>query len=79
MDEKDIFYFLALQCTNGIGAVSARKLIDHCGGPRQVFEEKPQILEKIKGIGARFAGKIKKRQSFNNAEHELTFILANGI
>lgn len=79
MNEKDIFYFLALQCTNGIGAVSARKLIDHCGGPRQVFEEKPEILEKIKGIRARFAGKIKKRQSFKNAEHEMTFIQANGI
>ena len=79
MDDKDIFYFLALQCTNGIGAVSARKLIDHCGGPRQVFEETPHVLKKIKGLGSRFAGRIKKSQSFKNAEFEMTFIQDNGI
>ncbi len=79
MNENEIFYFLALQCTNGIGAVNARKLINHCGGPRQVFEEKPHILEKISGIGTRIAGKIKKDQSYKNAEYEMDFIQANGI
>ncbi len=79
MDDKDIFYFLALQCTNGIGPVNARKLIDHCGGPRQVFEEKPHVLEKINGLGTRISGILKKGLSFKNAEFEMNFIRSNGI
>ena len=42
MKKDDILYYLALQSVEGIGPVNARKLIEHCGGARQVLEARPE-------------------------------------
>ena len=79
MNSNDIFYFLALQTIDGIGDVSARKLIDHCGSPRLVLEEKAHILEKICGVGPGITKKLKRKKIFVEAEMEMAFIEANNI
>ncbi len=79
MNSNDIFYFLALQTIDGIGDVSARKLIDHCGSPRLVLEEKAHILEKICGVGPGITKKLKSKKIFEEAELEMAFIDANNI
>jgi len=79
MNNDDPFYFLALQSVDGIGDKNARKLIDHCGTPKLVFEEKTHILKKIKGVGSTIARKLKSKQIFERAELEMAFIQANNI
>tara|TARA_Y100000389_G_C17041647_1_gene308446 strand:+ start:311 stop:511 length:201 start_codon:yes stop_codon:yes gene_type:complete len=42
--------FLLLQFLPGIGDITVKKLVDHCGNTQAVFEEEINLL-KIKGIG----------------------------
>ena len=79
MNHNDLFYFLALQSVGGIGDVNARKLVEHCGGPQLVFEEKTHVLKKIKGIGPAVSGKLKSKRIFERAELEMTYMEANNI
>lgn len=79
MLNNDHFYLLALQAIDGIGDINARKLIEHCGSAQQVLEEKPTVLEKIKGVGPAISGKIKNKKIFEKAEKELRFIDANNV
>lgn len=79
MNSKEIFYLLAMQSINGIGNVSARKLIEHCGSPQLVLEEKAHILEKICGVGPGITKKLKSKKIFEEAELEMEFIESNNI
>lgn len=74
MVKDDILYYLALQSVEGIGPVNARKLIEHCGGARQVLEENQKKLKKIKGIGPYVLKQLKNPGIFKKAEKELCFI-----
>jgi len=42
---------LLLQLLPGIGDITAKKLVDHCGSAQSVLNEKRSNLLKIKGIG----------------------------
>lgn len=42
---------LLLQSLPGIGNITTKKLVDHCGNVNAVFEEKKENLLKIRGIG----------------------------
>ena len=53
MKSLEILHLLMLQITEGIGDLSAKKLISYCGSAQGVIEEKPSLLEKIPGIGIR--------------------------
>ncbi len=45
MTEKELIYALALQHAPKIGAITAKKLISHCGSPEAVLKEKkPNLL-----------------------------------
>ena len=79
MVKDDVLYYLALQSVEGIGPVNARKLIEHCGGARQVLEGNRKKLEKIKGIGPYVLQQLKKSGIFKKAEKELRFIEKNKI
>lgn len=41
---------LLLQLLPGIGDITAKKLVDHCGSAQSVLNEKRSNLLKIKGI-----------------------------
>ena len=74
MVKDDVLYYLALQSVEGIGPVNARKLIEHCGGARQVLEENQKKFENIKGIGPHVLKQLKTPGIFKKAEKELQYI-----
>ena len=79
MKNSEILYYLALQSAEGIGDINAKKLIAHCGSAQSVIEEKPNILEKIPGIGTYTIQGLKNKSIIRNAEKELEFINKNSI
>lgn len=79
MVKEEILYYLALQSVDGIGPVNARKLIEHCGGARQVIEESRKKLELIKGIRSNQLRQLKSREIFKKAEKEISFMERHNI
>ncbi|MGG7033865.1 MAG: DNA-processing protein DprA [Flavobacterium sp.] len=79
MNEQELFYFLSLQKVEGVGDITAKKLIAHCGSPKLVFQAKTQQLASIEGVGSVLLKKIKDKTIFEIAERELRFISENKI
>lgn len=69
-----MIYKLALSMINGIGNISAKKLLAYLGSPQAIFEEKKQNLIKIPGIGIKAATEICNKEALKKAENELKFI-----
>jgi DNA processing protein len=74
LSPTDLQATLALLRIEGVGAVMAKKLINHCGSAAEVFNEKPQNLAKIDGIGSYLLKNLKNPNAFSQAETELVFI-----
>jgi DNA processing protein len=51
MKEEELLYALALQRVKGIGDIIAKKLIEVCGSPKSVLQERQKTLGKINGNG----------------------------
>jgi DNA processing protein len=79
MPDTELFYCLALQKAEGVGAVNAKKLIVHCGTAEAVFKEKSKHLSKIDGIGHFVLKGLKSKTLFKAAEREINFISKNSI
>jgi DNA processing protein len=79
LKEEKLFYLLALLKVDGIGDVSAKKLISQCGSATHVFKEKKSTLLKISGVGESIINKLKDESLFKRAEKELNFIQTNNI
>ena len=80
MKTQDLLYLLALQKAEGIGDINAKKLIKHCGSAKAVFNEKPDNLLKIEGVGThKLKGLKNKKLLLAKAEVELAFIQKNNI
>ena len=80
MNNQELLYLLALQKTEGIGDIYAKKLIKHCGSAKAVFNEKSTNLLKIDGIGSKkIKGFRDKKLLLAKAENELKFIAKNNI
>jgi DNA processing protein len=79
MLEEDLRYTLALQRVKGIGDVIAKKLILHCGSPKNVFYEKKRVLEKINGIGSFTLKYLFDKENLIEAENELKYLKKNSI
>jgi len=63
----------------GIGPVSAKNLIAHCGSAEEVFHSKGKELLKVPGIGPGITKSILHQDILNKAEKEIRFIEQNGI
>ncbi len=74
MDNEELFYYLALQSVDGIGPINAKKLVDHFGGVKHIFQEKQHKLKKIKGLGSSLFQRLKRREIFEKAEREMRFL-----
>lgn len=79
MKEDELLYALALQRAKGVGDIIAKKLIDTCGSPKNVFEERKTILEKINGIGAVLVKGLFDNDLLKLAESELKLIQKNNL
>ena len=65
---------MSLSQIPGIGTISGKTLISHCGSAEAVFKEKKRILEKIPGIGSMGAAAIRQETGAYAAEKEIKFI-----
>jgi len=79
MKNKELLYLLALQKAEGIGDINAKKLIKYCGSAKAVFEEKPNNLLKIDGIGTYKLKGLRSKTVLQKAEKEIIFITENNI
>ena len=76
---EDLQYVLALQKVEGVGDIVAKKLINHCGSAREVFNSKSQHLKSIDGVGDVLIKNLKDKIVHEKAEQELKFIEAEKI
>jgi DNA processing protein len=79
LSDSELFYLLSLSQIPGIGPISGKILISHCGSAEAVFKEKRRLLEKIPGIGSIGAQAIKQENGALAAEKELRFIDKHGV
>lgn len=78
MSEK-LKYQIALTMIDGVGAVTARLLVSHCGSAEAVFREKKSRLEKIPNIGPVTAKAIVSQKVLRAAQEEVLYIQQNNI
>ncbi|HNQ27801.1 MAG TPA: DNA-processing protein DprA [Aquaticitalea sp.] len=79
MTDQELLYLLALQNVPNIGDITAKKLINHCGSAKAVFEERQGNLMKIDGIGSVTIKQLYYKDHLLASEKELHFIKENGI
>lgn len=79
MTEKNLLYTLALQKAFKIGDITAKKLIEHCGSPVEIFKEKAKALQSINGIGHNTIKSLQDTSLLKMAEKELEYMEKNNI
>lgn len=77
--QADIFYKVALGLVPKIGAITAKKLINHTGSAEAIFRSKATELEKIAGIGPQLIKQILNPQVLKRAERECQLAENQGI
>jgi len=73
MDEE-VFYWLALSLTPGIGSTLMRRLLDRFKTPESVFRAPMKELSKIEGLGEKVAQEIRKGPLEKVVERELSLL-----
>jgi len=71
-------YQIALGLIEGIGPISAKRLVSYCGGAQAVFSETKNNLIKIPGIGPGIAQSIASSRVLDRAEEELAYLEKTG-
>ena len=79
MHEEELFYLLALQKVDLVGDIVAKKLLNHFGNAKNVFQANASKLSSIDGIGSILIKNLKDKTVFEKAEKELQFIKENHI
>lgn len=79
MYEEELFYLLALQKVELVGDIVAKKLLNHFGNAKEVFQSNASKLASIDGIGSILIRNLKDKSVFEKAEKELQFIKENHI
>lgn len=67
-------YEIALTLVPGVGAVTARNLLDHFGNAEAIFKARPGALTSVQGIGQKIAAGIHSKECLIRAERELDFV-----
>jgi DNA processing protein len=68
---EDIFYWLALSLTPGVGGILIKRLLDHFKTPEAVFQASMKDLLQIEGLGEKVAKEIQKGPVEKKVEKEL--------
>lgn len=68
---EEIFYWLALSLTPGVGAIFIKRLLDRFGTPESVFQAPLEKLLQIEGLGEKVAREIQKGPVEKKVEKEL--------
>ena len=77
--KNNLIFQIGLTLIPGIGPITAKKLISHCGSVEAVFQEKKELLTKIPHIGPVLAKEITQQSVLGRAEKEIDFMSQNGI
>ncbi len=77
--DDDLYYLVALSLVEGIGSVSAKRLISMFSTAQDVFRAKVSELVKVDGVGLQTAKEITSKSVFSRADIELKFIEKNSI
>lgn len=79
MSDQELFYLLALLKVEGVGDVTAKKLLVNCGTAEAVFKAKNAQIAAIDGVGTSLLKYLKDKSIFEKANQELEFIKKNNI
>lgn len=79
MQEQDIISFLRLQCIDGVGDVTSKRLISHFGSASNVFKASFGELQRVKGVGEVLIKNILDPCFLDKAEEEYKYITDNKI
>ncbi|MDR2806451.1 MAG: DNA-processing protein DprA [Dysgonamonadaceae bacterium] len=79
MNDQDLIYRIGATLIKGVGAVTARQIIETLGDVSFLFKEKAQRLERIPGISRRIIAEIHQPDVLRRAEQEVAFIRKNQI
>lgn len=75
----EVFYQLALSQVDQVGTISVKKLIQHFGSARQIFEMGVRDLMQVSGMTAPRATSISVFADFEKAEKQWAFCERNGV
>jgi len=75
---EDIFHWLALHLTPGVGSILIKRLLDRFKTPEAVFRAPLKELLRIEGLGERVAGEIQKGPSEKVVKRELSRLEKTG-
>ena len=79
IQENDLIYKIALSLVKGVGDVTAKKLISHCGSAELVFKENKKSLQSIPNINKKTIDFINSAESLKRAEQEIKWMEKNNI
>jgi DNA processing protein len=71
---EDIFYWLALSLTPGLGSILFKRLLDRFETPEAVYRAPMKELLKIEGLGEKVANEIQKGPSEKTVSRELSLL-----
>ena len=71
---EEIFYWLALSLTPGVGSIFIKRLLDRFGTPEAVFRAPLDKLLQIEGLGEKVAREIQKGPVDKRVEKELSLL-----
>lgn len=74
-----LLYYVALGMAQGVGSITARKLIEVAGGIEAVFRAGSSSLQRIPGVGPMLADRISDPGLLAMADSEMDFIARKGI
>ncbi|MBT7620312.1 MAG: DNA-protecting protein DprA [Flavobacteriales bacterium] len=77
--KSDLIYKIAISRIKGVGDITAKKLISHCGSANLVFKENKKSLESIPNINKRIIELINDPESLKRAEKEIRFMEKNNV
>lgn len=79
MNDNELFHLLALLRVDGVGELTAKKLLHHFENAEAVFRAKPTDFSTHQRLGKTFLKKLQNPSVFTRAKAELDFIKANNI
>jgi DNA processing protein len=75
---EEVFYWLALNLTPGVGSTLIQRLLDRFKTPEAVFHAPTKELLKVEGLGEKVAGEIRKGPLEKVVERELYLLKEAG-
>ncbi len=74
MNDTELLHLLALLKVEGVGDITAKKLLDHFENAQEIFRAKPSEITAIDRFGQGLVKRLKDPCIFKKAEAELAFI-----